>query len=93
MLREVYSGTHFHKGEYNIHNAIAGMRPSGRPVTVISARSVRLCVRQPLCLRQEKLDSSCSDISRMLVAPYKLTMEDDLASIKNMNYKYPLFLH
>ncbi len=45
MFREVYTGTHSHKGEYNIHNAIAGTRPLGRPVTVILAKSaVRLCV-------------------------------------------------
>lgn len=91
--REVYTGTQSHEGEYNTHNAIAGMRPLGRPVTVILAKSaarvytcVYMCVCV-LCLKQEKPDSSCSDISRMLTAPHKLTMEENSASIININYK------
>lgn len=91
MFRDIYTGTHSHKGEYNIHNAIAGMRPLGRPVTVILAKSamfVCLCVTASMCcLKQEKLYSSCSDTSRMLTAPHILTMVKNFALIKHINYK------
>lgn len=93
MFREVYTGTDSHKGEYNIHNAIAGMKPLGRPVTVILAKSVLLvwecvCVcTSVLRLKQEKLDSCCSDISGMFTVPNKLATEETFASIRNIIYK------
>lgn len=91
MFSEVYTATHSHKGEYNIHNAIAGMRPLGRPVTVILAKSaacVCVCVSNSvLCLKQEKLDSSCSDTSGMFTVPHKPKMKQTFASNKNTIYK------
>lgn len=61
MFTEVYTAAQSHKGGSNIHNALAGMRPLGRPVTVILAESpvfVAVCVYVCVFLKQEKLNSS-----------------------------------